>query len=404
VVDDKKKKTPEELGEAVGEKIEALFGDTSGPVTDTDTAAMPQVPGSPAAPVRARERAGIQSLEDLLDRIEAVILNLEWEAKLETIRELATRFKELEPHFPGDSPARNVINMSNRVLQRYSSPGIPPHPMLVKLLQDSVGAVKQVHSSHGSRPPEKELMNGIAATYKQIAASAEAARVAQRAEDGKEALAYGSLVGHVGSAVSSLDEVGQRLGRILGVLRQGGEMSEEEITRRLGTLGRLLSERVQRLSSLHKQMSRLTPPREAEQLPAQGVLEDAKSGPDGLLLVEWSRVPLAIPSSMISALYPLTKPQAEQFMGKASIVLANRSVPRLPLKRPRNSTQAATPIPSWLIHLSSAGKDFFLLADRALGYRRAPKGVDLSRENRIKIGNTAYSVLSQAPFSQRRVS
>jgi len=405
VADEKKYKAPEELGLAVGQKIEELFSGAFGESTAEEPppapaavkAAEPKpVPAQPPKPAAPPRRAS--PFDEVMDRVEALILNLEWEAKADTIREAALRFRELERFFPQDEQARTVVGMNFRVLRRHEAPDMSPHPRLVKLLQDSAQALRAMHT-HGKGGADRTLVSTIVKTYNQIAADAKAPPPTPPAPQLVQAppaqgAGYAAVVGQVGSTVTSLEEVGQRLGRIVARLKQGGQLTEEEITRRLGTLETLLSERVSRLASLQREMVRLGPPggRPEPQRPV------AAGGPDGLLMIDWGGVGLAIPSSFVTGLYPLPKPQAEQFLTKTTIVLGNRQVPRLPLKKPQNAPIRSGILPSWLIHLASGGKEYFLLGDRALGFRRSPKGVDLAKETRIKIGNASYLVLNQAAF------
>jgi hypothetical protein len=119
------------------------------------------------------------------------------------------------------------------------------------------------------------------------------------------------------------------------------------------------------------------------------------------MMAIWSDTPVAIASSVLAAAYPLSKQQAEQFRNKPTLTLGSEVLQKLPLKPPAEQ-RAAAAIPAWLFHLKIKGKDFFLLADRSLGFRRVPKGFDMTRGSRIKIGPTSYTVLSQ--FSLRRVT
>jgi hypothetical protein len=210
----------------------------------------------------------------------------------------------------------------------------------------------------------------------------------------REALPLTTLISHVGGAVESLEEVSQRLARIVTVLRRGREMSDEELTRRLGTVEGLLAERAGRLTALHRELSQISRPEAVAKSP--GPARPAGQIPEGLLLVQWSGIPLAIPSSVISALYPLPTAQAEQYVGRDAVPLFGRTVQRYPMKAPSKSV--STKPPGWLIYLAAGTKEYFLLADRALGYRRLPEGLDLSRQNRIKIGETSYAILSLAAF------
>jgi len=404
VAEDKKYKSPEELGLAVGQKIEELFSGAFGestleePPPAAPAAKAPEPKPMPAPPPKPVPKPTLPPrratpFDDLMDRIEALILNLEWEAKVETIREAAQRFRELERFFPQDEQARAVVGMNYRVLKRYEAPDLPPHPQLVKLLQDSAQAVRAMHA-HGKGGADRSLVSAIVKTYNQIAAASKAAAAPTPAPKAPE-IGYSAVVGQVGSTVTSLEEVGQRLARIVARLKQGDQLTEEEITRRLGTLETLLSERISRLASLQREMVSLAPTGDGSPQPQPAV---RTAGPDGLLMIDWGGVGLAIPSSFVAGLYPLPKAQAQQFLSKPAIMLGNRQVLRLPLKKPQNAPQKVGILPSWLIHLSSGGKDFFLLGDRALGFRRSPKGVDLAKETRIKIGNASYLVLNQAAF------
>jgi hypothetical protein len=203
---------------------------------------------------------------------------------------------------------------------------------------------------------------------------------------------YQSLMKKSGSALQSLEEVSQRFSRILGVFRQGGDMSGEEIIRRLGTLEHLFSERLGQLSSFHRQLSGI---------PVSSSEGGDKSGPktisDGLVTLIWAGTPLAIPSTLVTALFPISKAQADQLKDKTTIVLGGRSVQRLPLKRPPKAGQTDT-VPLWVVHVTVGQKDFFLLAERSLGYRRTPAGVDISRQSRVQLGETSFAVLNQSSF------
>ena len=120
--------------------------------------------------------------------------------------------------------------------------------------------------------------------------------------------------------------------------------------------------------------------------------------------IEWNGQPMAVPSSLIMALHPLTSSQAQQLRGKKSVVLAKRTIPRVPLSEPEGAAQDTKIVPSWLIHFSIGDREFFILADRALGYRRVPEGTDLSRQRRMKIGKTVYSILNRAALPSSAVT
>ena len=128
--------------------------------------------------------------------------------------------------------------MNRRVLKRFAGPEIAPHPRLVRLLQDSISAVKQVHAS-GGKPPVDGLLTRISESYKEIMAATEAVEPKPPAPAAKKVVQnYATVVSGLGGTVHSLEELSQRLGRMLAVLRQGGEMSREEIARRLGDAGK----------------------------------------------------------------------------------------------------------------------------------------------------------------------
>ncbi len=418
VADNKEYKSPEELGMAVGQKIEELFGGLfdEQPAPQQTQPAEPKPARSPAAPQRPaaprteparpaarqsppqapavpQKRAG--GLEELLDRIDALILDVEWEAEIQTIHRLSENFKDMVRFLPKEGHPRTIVNMNLRVLQRCSTPGVAPHPLMVQLLKDSVSAIRQIHASKGRKPPEKALLATIVSNYHQILPPTEQAR--PQPHETPAATDFGSVMGSLGGAVQSLEDISQRLARLLAVLRKGGDMPEGEIARRLGSLESHLADRVGKLSALHRELSRLSPEHDAQPI-GRGPTEDGKSGPDGLLMVQLSGVALAIPSVAVSALYPLGKSQAEQFVDKATLVLANKPVPKLPLKLPEVAESQAKALPGWLIHVLIGGKEFFVLAERTLGYRRSPKGVNLSKEHKIKIGNVAYTILNEAAF------
>ena len=292
--------------------------------------------------------------------------------------------------------------MNRRILQRAGMPGAAPHPILIKMVQDSVSALRLFHSSTGRVPPAAEkLFSSLVQSYKEImktplnrgpAPAPPEPRAATDAGTGFE-----SLVNKIGTAVHDLAEVSRRLARILGVMRQGGEMSGEEITRRLGTLELLLSDRVGQLASSQKELAGIG-------WPVAGPDGDASSGqkgaagPDGLVLTIWAGLPLAIPSSAVAGVYPLNREQAEKFRGNDVITLGNRAVRRLPLKAPASAESRPETLPGCLVHLSAGDKDFFLLADKSAGFRRPPPGVDVFKESKLKIGGMVYAVLNLAAF------
>jgi len=444
-VADQKHKTPEELGEAVGKKIEELFGgmfadeespqpkeqlkavadapvspkppSAPQPASEPDSPAMPKPASAPPKPqvaapppaakrvsppkpppveVQARPPVSPQKEPDgfdqIMERIEILILNLEWEVSPESVKEISDKLGLLEPLLPAGGPARTIISMNLRVLPRFNTPDAIPHRSLLKLLQDSVSALKLVHSSHGKQAPGQTLISAITNSYKEIVSSTttgETSVVTTALVSKETQTPYASLVHDIGTVAHSLEEISQRLARILGVLRQGGNMSPEEITRRLGTLEHLFSERVGQLSSCHKEMTEL-------QLPAEGLAEISSSSSEksGLLLMNWAGMYLAIPFSMISEVYRLSKTQAGTFVNAAAIRMGDDVILRLPLKKPDNATIG---IPEWMVRFSSGGRrEFFILPDRLLGYRLAPQGVNVGKQARIKIGSISYAVINQA--------
>lgn len=449
MAEDKKPKSPEELGEAVGEKIDALFGGMFGddaavePITSTPPPAEsaqpvpptrpvpkpapepprapeppaprpkkskpkapPQAPArpapkpqaAPAVPARAAGPAP-ETVAGLFDDIEVAILNLEWEISLETVKELTRMLGELSKAFPSSPPAQELLQKNLKALGKVASPGASPHPQLVRMIQETIGVLKQVHSSKGKKPPDPSMSAGIEAMYREIVgpeALEEPPPVKPAAPDQK--VDYRRLVKQMGGAVHSIEEVGQRLARIMAVLRQGSRMSTEEITRRLGTLESLLSERIGQLNNLHDSFSNLNiEPNAAQGNHGQAVGNSSQG--EGLLLISWQNVPLALPSTIIAALYPLAPTMAEQIKDKRVIAMGSRELPKLPLSRPKGMKKEKPPMPSWLVHVVFGEKHYFILADKALGYRRLPEGTDLSKNTRIKIGNTLYFILSRGIVS-----
>jgi hypothetical protein len=312
---------------------------------------------------------------------------------------LSLKLKELEGTLPQKSPARVAVQMSQRVLEALRR-GASPHPRVAQLLQGSISVARQTLESGGRRPVDPALLNSLNEQYKQIMTSSMTREATDTgaAPPAASEVALEQLVGNVGGAVSALDEVSQRLAKIVGVLRKGGDMSRDEVTRRLSTVETLLAQRVGQLSAAHRRLAEMGT--DAGTASLAGRLPDKdRYGPDGLLLISWSGLPMAVPSSFVSALYPLPKPQAAQLSGKQSIMLGNREIPRLPLKHPRVSQQQDAPPPSWLIHLAMGGREFYLLAERALGYRRLPKGIDVQRQGTMRIGSISYTILNQATIS-----
>lgn len=458
---EQKHKSPEELGEAVGRKIEELFGgmfadeepqepqepqppqkaeeravtapvppskpqpvpaqaEAKAPVAEKprpaqpgSTQARPKVvqptaavqepkvvsPSKPAAqrapsPPAAPKQQDSSTFEQIMERIEILILSLEWEVSPESVKEISDKFSLLEPLLPTAGPARTIVAMNLRVLPRFNTPDAVPHRSLLKLLQDSVSALKLIHSSQGKQVPGQTLVSAITNSYKEIMGSSVATGAAPAAAPsvpGEAQPPFTTLVSNVGTAVQSLAEINQRLARILGVLRQGGDMPAEEVTRRLGTLEQLLSERVGQLSSYHKEMAEV-------RLPVPEGLTEASpvAGDDrGLLLLNWAGTHLAVQFSLVCAIYRLSEDQAHVFVDAPAIRMGKDLILRLPLKRSARGADAS--LPEWLVHMAPGGKrDYFILPDKLLGYRLAPKGVNVATQPRIKIRSVSYTVLNLA--------
>jgi hypothetical protein len=439
---DQKHKTPEELGEAVGKKIEELFG---GMFSDEESvASQPSIPAKeaprpPASPAKAKPvaaqdaraaaapkktgpqvapaqekrarpaaaprqtpspAASAQPLEkgpnvfdQIMERIEILILNLEWEVSPDSVKEISEKLGQLEPLVPAEGPGRAIVSMNLRVLQRFKTPDAVPHRSLLKLLQDSVSALKLIHSTQGKQVPGQALVSAITTSYKEIiasAASTEAPPSAAASAPNAEQSPFAAVMNNVGRVARSLEEVSQRFARILGVLRQGGTMSPEEITRRLGTLEQLLSERVGQLSSYHKEIADLRTPT------AEGLVEESPSlaGDNGLLLAVWAGIHMAVPLKIIAAVYRLSKSQGQEFMNARAIRMGDAMLIRLPIKRPAGGAPA---VPEWLLHLVPSGRrEYFVTPDKLLGYRIAPKDVNVATQARIKIGAISYVTINQA--------
>ncbi len=444
MAEEPKHKTPTELGEAVGRKIEELFGDLLGensiaepdhaiqtparsvtrnhtlPTGPSVSTGMP--PGGSQSPVSGiagptrtvlkspqnvskpagasapgYPQGGKVSFDKIVERIEVLILNVEWEVSPEASAELVERLRALANYFPGDEKARTILAMNNRVLRRFSGSDVTPHPLMVKLLEDSLAVLKSIRLS-----PEKSshaealvVLNDI---YKRIMASplpdVSVAGGAPRTGEKASIVESESILNRVSITIQSLEEVTRRLSRIGGALTQGAAISGPETARRLGTLENLVSQQVGQLSLLHRELARVGP-MDGHHGKSAGSLGRA-GRPDGLLMVLWAGTPLAISSSIVAALYPLTRTQAEQFKDKKSITLGSRVLQKLPIKRPPENKQQTPMIPSWLVHLTWRQKDHFLLVDRSLGFRRVPDGTDISAQTRIKFGPVSYSILSES--------
>lgn len=446
---EQKYKSPEELGEAVGRKIEELFGGifsdekpeatekagtqqtASGaalaeavpmaapkptqattppkpaPVSQPGPKPVPasqleSVPKPAPAPVLKPAPAKVQpaipatsataanqalgrkkilsSFDDTIEQIEVIILNLEWEVSPESVRELFQKFKGLQQFFSSDGPGKSILAMNMRVLPRFDRPDSVPHPSLLRFLQDSVSALKALNAAP-TRPPNKSLVTSITNSYRQIMAAvaqpAQPTVAVDRSNDPKDKRL---LISQMGSAIRSLQEVSQRLSRILGVLRQGGDMSVDEMTRRLGTLEHLLSERVGHLSDLNGELFSGSFP-----------LESDRPSSSGVLLVIWAGIRMGLPSGFLTALYLLTREQAEAYMDRPSLNLGSRTVRRLPLSRPKNAPRV---LPKWLIHFSFGQSDFYVLADQLVGYRLAPPHIDIAKQGKIRIGKEFYTLIT----------
>jgi hypothetical protein len=401
LANDKRNQSPEELGEAVGKKIEELFGGmfaddipdngatSPAPVEESPPRgqeAKPEPTPSPAPhqPVKTQIEPIEQTPEqELVDQIDARVLQLEWEISGETVNDLLALFKEMEKSLSQDPTMKSLLAMNSKVVQRLGRAGVTPQPSCFKFLQDSVETLRAFTGANTAIESPEKSVNNLKAQYQQImAASVDPAS----SKGGDPAARLDSLVENLGISSRSLGEISQRLARILAVFRQGGDMSGEEITRRLGTLEKLLAENVSSVSSIQKDLLSL------DLASAGGDPKAAK--PDGVLMIACGASPLAIPSSLVKALFPLTPEQAKPLVGKSSITLGAGPVPRLPIKLPQSSQSKAPP--TALVHLALSNREFFLLADRSLGYRTAPAGVDLMKQPRVKIGATNYALLNPA--------
>ncbi|MEW6349632.1 MAG: hypothetical protein AB1646_11270 [Thermodesulfobacteriota bacterium] len=424
-------KSPEELGEAVGAKIEELFGGLFGdeePPPPPESAgsatvqargpapfAVPRPAEPPAKPAAAPSRRPIElappprsglhgeakgprnPLVALIDHIEADVLNLEWEIEDQTIRGLLKKCKDLQAQFPRQGQGRPILDMTNRLLALYLNPDTTPPASAIKFLQDSVLALKRLVATGRSTLPDEGMMAALTRDYKEILEAvkeiaATRSMAASRPDLQAATDLYSSLLKKMSTAVQSLEEVAQRLARILAAWKQGKGMTPEDITRRLGTLSSLLVERSSELSAIRSDLAHINP----AAVSATAAPQAGKSGPDGLFLITWQGTSLAIPTSHMVALYPLTKNNAQPLIGKSVITIGNQDLQRLPMKAVQPPERPV--IPTWLIHLKFVKKDFFVLADKAQGYRSAPEGMDVGAQNRMKIGSTVYVVLNESSF------
>jgi hypothetical protein len=419
---DPKHKTPEELGDAVGKKIDELFGNLFAdeqPDPEPDYSAeqskgsQKTEPGFKTEPIAVKEQvittpvaqknASVSSqvlhasptFRDIVDKIEALFLTLDWELNTALIHDLGENLRSLDHFLPNEGPAKTIVNMNLRVLPKLVGPEAAPHPAWLKLLQNSVAALDQIHKS-GGKQPSQALISMITSSYKEISAALENvprtdhshilkspirldSEIEPKRAPGDQKMAFDKM----GSALKSVEEVSQRFSRILGVLRQGGSMSPDDITRRLGTLEYLLAERIEKLTSTFDQLKLVDPSNNAS----------GNQESPGLILVMWFGISLAIPATWVSAVYPLPAVQAQQFAEKPTIRIANKQILRFPLKKPKG---AHNDLPTWLIHLIGSDKELFLLVDKFIGYRKAPQGIDIFKETRIKIGQLSYALINEA--------
>jgi hypothetical protein len=446
VAEESKHKTPTELGEAVGRKIEELFGDFLGESSIAEPSQAIETParsstrdraplkepsvftGMPAkgpqesvsaiiaGPTRTvlkssqnmntptgasapgYPQGGKVSFDKIIERIEALTLNVEWEVSPEASAELVERLRALSAYFPGDERARTILAMNNRVLRRFSGSDVTPHPLMVKLLEDSMAVLKSMRLSPEKNSQAEAAIPVLNDIYKKImSAPMPQAPVDGGALGGEEkasAVESESILNRVSVTIQTLEEVIRRLSRIGGALTQGATISGPETARRLGTLEHLVSQQVGQLSLLHRELAQGGPAYAPPGKPTQSL--GSAGHPDGLLTVLWVGAPLAISSSIVAALYPITRTQAEQFKDKQSITLGSRVLLRLPIRKPPENKDQAPMIPGWLVHLNWRQKDYFLLVDRSLGFRRAPAGTDLSAQTKIKFGPVSYSILSES--------
>lgn len=401
MTNDKRNQSPEELGEAVGKKIEELFGGMFADDIPSEKQASQPPPKQTSAQPAAKENAPVQSQspleeeafktriepieqspeQELVDQIDARVLQLEWEISEETVKDLLGLFKEMEKSLSEDPLVKTLVTMNMRVVQRIGAAGETPIPQCVKFLQDSVEALRYITGGANSIESPQKALNELKIQYQGIIAATPEPGAAKPSDQTNQMPA---LVDNLGASTRSLHEISQRLSRILAVFRQGGDMSGEEITRRLGALEKILAENVNSISSIHKSLDSI------KNVTASG--GKSHDEPDGVLMIACGSSALAIPSSLVKALYPITPEQAKPLIGKSSVTLGAGPVPRLPIKIPQ-AGQSKGP-PSLLVHLNLSNREFFILADKGLGYRTAPAGVDLMKQTRVKIGVTNYAILN----------
>ena len=116
-------------------------------------------------------QGGKVSFDKIVERIEVLILNVEWEVNPEASAELVERLRALGRYFPVDERARTVLAMNNRVLRRFSGSDVTPHPLMVKLLEDSLAVLKSMHLSPEKSSHTETAMPVLNDIYKKIMAS-----------------------------------------------------------------------------------------------------------------------------------------------------------------------------------------------------------------------------------------
>src|SRR5208283_1937692 len=175
----------------------------------TDTVLKPSNSANRPAGVSASRhpQGGKVSFDKIVERIEVLILSVEWEVSAEASSELIEQFRNLSQHFPSNERARTVLAMNSRVLRRFSGSEVSPHPLFVKLLEDSLAVLKLMHVSPGDKNAEKALavLNDI---YKKIMASPlpEPAVDEDKAGTGQRssAVEHDAILKKVGTTIQSL--------------------------------------------------------------------------------------------------------------------------------------------------------------------------------------------------------